>query len=129
MITKTPQLPTGADGRTVPSAGRSDQTPPEDREFIDRVIAAFDGSPGALLGILEQVQDHTPHKYICRDTLRYISQKTAIPPSQIFSVVTFYALFNQAPQGEHTISICRGTACHTRGSGGLLESLRLDLGL
>lgn len=115
---------TQADGRRGAPNGRAN-----DHDFIDRVIARRSGRPGALLGILEEIQDHHPQKYICRDTLRYVALKTGTPLSQIFSVVTFYALFNQAPQGEHTISICRGTACHTRGSGGLLESLRLDLGL
>ena len=44
-------------------------------------------------------------------------------------MVTFYALFNLQPQGENTICICRGTACHTRGSRNLLQSVQLDLGL
>ena len=44
-------------------------------------------------------------------------------------MVTFYALFNLEPQGENTVCICRGTACHTRGSRNLLQSLRLELGL
>jgi len=61
--------------------------------------------------------------------LRYIAAKTNLSVSQIFSVVTFYALFNLSPQGDHTICICRGTACHARGSRSLLESVRLDLGL
>ena len=52
-----------------------------------------------------------------------------MPVAQIFSVVTFYALFNLEPQGDHTICICRGTACHTRGSRNLLQRLRLELGL
>jgi NADH-quinone oxidoreductase subunit E len=43
-------------------------------------------------------------------------------------VVTFYALFNLEPQGKNTICICRGTACHTRGSRELLESLMFKLG-
>jgi NADH-quinone oxidoreductase subunit E len=44
-------------------------------------------------------------------------------------VATFYALFNLEPQGTHTVSICRGTACHTRGSRVLLERLKLEMGL
>jgi NADH-quinone oxidoreductase subunit E len=38
-------------------------------------------------------------------------------------------LFNLKPQGDHTICICRGTACHTHGSRSLLERLKLQLGL
>ena len=41
--------------------------------------------------------------------------------SRIFSVVTFFALFNLKPQGRNTVCVCRGTACHTRGSADLLE--------
>jgi NADH-quinone oxidoreductase subunit E len=97
--------------------------------FIDDVIARHRGRPGALLGILEAVQEHNPRNYLCADELRYIAAKTNLPVAQIFSVVTFYALFNLAPQGDHTICICRGTACHARGSRNLLESIRLELGL
>jgi NADH-quinone oxidoreductase subunit E len=99
------------------------------QEFIDQIIARFSGRPGALLSILEHVQDHHPNKYLPRDVLDYIAMRTETPPAQVFSVVTFYALFNLEPQGEHTICICRGTACHTRGSRVLLERVKLELGL
>jgi NADH-quinone oxidoreductase subunit E len=100
-----------------------------DQAFIDQVIATSTGRPGALLGILEAVQNHHPRKYLEEDALRYIATKLRIPLARIYSVATFYALFNLQPQGEHTICICRGTACHTRGSRDLLESARLTLGL
>ncbi len=97
--------------------------------FIDQVIASRSGRPGALLAILEAVQNRHPQKYLPEASLRYIAAAMKIPPARIFSVATFYALFNLKPQGEHTICICRGTACHTRGSRSLLESVKLDLGI
>ena len=97
--------------------------------FIDQTIARHQGRPGALLGILEAVQEHNPHKYLSADALRYVATKLDIPLARVFSFATFYALFNLQPQGENTICICRGTACHTRNSRNLLESLRLELGL
>ena len=100
-----------------------------DQAFIDQAITKHSGRPGELLGILEAVQDHNPHKYLSPETLRYIAAKLDIPLSRLFSVATFYALFNLEPQGDNTICICRGTACHTRNSRALLESLRLELGL
>jgi NADH-quinone oxidoreductase subunit E len=100
-----------------------------DQAFIDQVIAQRSGRPGALLGILESVQNRQPHNYLPQETLRYIAAKTEIPLSRIYSVATFYALFNLQPQGDNTICICRGTACHTRGSRNLLQSARLELGL
>jgi len=109
---------------TVAPAARRD-----DHDFIDRVIAAQNGRSGALLTILEAVQDRHPEKYLPLETLEYIALRTGIPIAQIYSVATFYALFNLEPQGKNTICICRGTACHTRGSRNLLDSLRLEMGL
>lgn len=101
----------------------------EEQVFIDKLIIARHGRPGALLGVLEAVQERNRHKYLPLETLRYVAVKTETPLSRIYSVATFYALFNLQPQGENTICICRGTACHTRGSRNLLQSARLELGL
>jgi NADH-quinone oxidoreductase subunit E len=103
--------------------------PPEEQLFIDKVIRKRLGHPGALLGILEEVQAHHPRKYLPLDVLRYVALKAEITFSKIYSVATFYALFNLQPQGEHSVCICRGTACHTRGSRNLLHGVLLDLGL
>jgi NADH-quinone oxidoreductase subunit E len=100
-----------------------------ERAFIDQVITRQSGRPGELLGILEAVQERNPHKYLASETLQYIAERLDIPLSRLYSVATFYALFNLDPQGDNTICICRGTACHTRNSRALLESLRLELGL
>jgi NADH-quinone oxidoreductase subunit E len=97
--------------------------------FIDQVIAEYQGLPGALLSVLERAQEHHPQHYLPAETLQYVATRMNIPPAQIFSVATFYALFNLEPQGKNTICVCRGTACHTRGSRNLLNGLRLDLGV
>jgi len=105
------------------------QPVPANQEFVDQVIARHQNQPGALLSILEEIQDNNPHKYLSSEVLEYVALRTDTPRAQIYSVVTFYALFNLEPQGKHTVCICRGTACHTRGSRTLLERLKLELGL
>ncbi len=97
--------------------------------LIDQVIAKFRDHPGALLGILEAVQSANPHKYLSMASLRYIAEETGVPPARIYSAATFFALFNLDPQGDNVICVCRGTACHTRGSRDLLDKVCLDLGL
>ena len=99
-----------------------------DQAFIDAVIAERAGRPGALLGILEKVQEHDPSHYLPTAVLEYVAAKTATPLSQVYSVATFYALFSLEPQGRNTVCICRGTACHTRGSRDLLETATMRLG-
>ncbi len=103
--------------------------PTEDQVFIDKLVATRRGRPGALLGILEAAQERNRHKYLPLEMLRYIAKKMELPLARLYSVATFYALFNLQPQGENTICICRGTACHTRGSRNLLHGARLELGL
>ncbi|MGD0787200.1 MAG: NAD(P)H-dependent oxidoreductase subunit E [Terracidiphilus sp.] len=97
--------------------------------LIDQAVTEHGGKPGALLGILAAVQSANAHKYLSMESLRYIADETGVPPARIFSAATFYALFNLDPQGDNVICVCRGTACHTRGSRDLLEKVCLDLGL
>lgn len=101
----------------------------QEQEFVDRIVSDYSGRPGSLLTILEKVQERSTGKYLSAEVLEYIAAKMDIPLAQIHSVVTFYALFNLEPQGDNTICVCRGTACHTRGSRGLLERLKLDMGV
>ena len=109
----------------VPHANIADQ----ERLLIDQAIAKHGHRPGALLGILEAVQSASAHKFLSVEALRYISAETGIPPARVYSAATFYSLFNLEPQGDHVVCVCRGTACHTRGSRDLLDKLCLDLGL
>ena len=101
----------------------------DDADYVDEVIARNEGRPGRLLSILEELQEHHPKKYLPMEVLDYVAARANIPTAQVYSVVTFYALFNLQPQGDNTVCICRGTACHTRGSRNLLERLKLELGI
>jgi NADH-quinone oxidoreductase subunit E len=100
-----------------------------ERLLIDQAIAKYGNRPGALLGILEAVQSANAHKFLSMEALGYIAAETGVPPARVYSAATFYSLFNLDPQGDHVVCVCRGTACHTRGSRDLLDKLCLDLGL
>jgi NADH-quinone oxidoreductase subunit E len=102
---------------------------PHEKLLIDQAIAEQAGRPGELLGILESVQSANAHKYLPIESLRYIAEKTGVPPARVYSAATFYALFNLDLQGDNVVCVCRGTACHTRGSRDLLEKVCLDLGM
>ena len=92
---------------------------------LDRILSKFKGKPGELLSILEEVQEANKYRYLPKATLDMISEKTGVPLSQIYSVVTFYSFFNLKPQGDHSVIVCRGTACHTKGSKALLDEMGL----
>lgn len=94
------------------------------RLILDRQVAAHLGKPGAVLAILEALQQSDPHNYLPKSLILATARALRLPLAQMMSVVSFYSFFNQTPQGDHTVTICRGTACHTRGSRILLDTLR-----
>jgi NADH-quinone oxidoreductase subunit E len=126
----TPGPPTAARSEASMTTSLATALPRvEDQDLLDRVIAEQSGRPGSLLSILEKLQEHHRNKYLPMETLEYVAARTGVPQARVYSVATFYALFNLEPQGTNTVAVCRGTACHTRGSRALLERLKLQLGL
>jgi len=104
------------------------ETRPLSSDVIDEIIARHPDRTGDVLAILEEIQQRHPLKYLPPQTHALVAQKMGVARSQILSVVTFYAFFNLQPQGLHTITVCRGTACHTRGSKQLLDGLKSSSG-
>ncbi len=100
-----------------------------DETIVDEVISKHTDPTGDLLNVLEELQDSHPQRYLPKPTLKQVAVKMRIAASQIFSVVTFYSFFNLEPQGRHSIMVCRGTACHTRGSRHLLKCVRQSSGM
>ncbi|HSV56620.1 MAG TPA: NAD(P)H-dependent oxidoreductase subunit E [Magnetospirillaceae bacterium] len=95
---------------------------------LQEIVRRYDGLPGALLGILEEAQRADEHSHLSEEALRLIAETTKTPLSEVYSVATFYSFFNLKPQGRHAVVVCRGTACHTRGSLALLEEAADRLG-
>ncbi|MGL4209611.1 MAG: NAD(P)H-dependent oxidoreductase subunit E, partial [Candidatus Adiutrix sp.] len=58
-----------------------------------------------------------------------IADRLEVRISQVYGVVTFYAQFHLNPRGKNIIRTCQGTACHVRGAGKILNSLKEDLGV
>lgn len=96
---------------------------------MNEIINRNSGKAGSLLTTLEEIQDLNPLKYLSKETLGTVARKMEVPYSQVYSVVTFYSYFNLMPQGKNTIIVCRGTACHTRGSKALLSDVKHMLGI
>jgi NADH-quinone oxidoreductase subunit E len=104
------------------------ETVPKELQEIDAVITRHRGKHGELLGILEETQLLNEDQFLSEEALNHVAMRTGVPLSRIYNVVTFYSFFNLKPQGRHKITVCRGTACHTKGSKALLDDLGLMLG-
>ena len=73
----------------------------------------------ALIPILQEVQES--HGYLSREAVTRISKHLNLPATKIYGVATFYNQFRFQPKGKYHIMVCRGTACHVKGSSRVLE--------
>jgi NADH-quinone oxidoreductase subunit E len=96
---------------------------------LEHIILENRDKQGYLLKILEKAQETCPKHYLSEETMREVADRLDIPLTQVYSVATFYSFFNLKPQGLHSIVVCRGTACHTRGSLALLNEALSMLGI
>jgi NADH-quinone oxidoreductase E subunit len=73
----------------------------------------------ALIPILQEVQES--QGYLSRESVTRISKHLNLPATKIYGVATFYNQFRFLPKGKYHIMVCRGTACHVKGSNRVLE--------
>jgi NADH-quinone oxidoreductase subunit E len=75
----------------------------------------------ALIPVLQEIQEK--EGYLSREAIRFVGTHLDLPASKIYGVATFYNQFRFKAPGKYHFMICRGTACHVKGSKRLLESL------
>jgi NADH-quinone oxidoreductase subunit E len=108
--------------------GEGPGAPPSDARRVAALLARYPrGDPGNLVDVLHDIQGE--FRYLPEAALRQAAQHLGVPRAQLFGVVTFYQGFHTAPRGEHTCTVCTGTACHVRGAALLLEQLERDVGI
>jgi len=96
-------------------------------ENIDKIIKKYEGKPGAIISVLEDIQE--TQGYLPQHILEEISEKMDVPLSRLFSMATFYSAFSLKPRGKHTMYVCLGTACHVRGGARITKGLTKQLGV
>jgi bidirectional [NiFe] hydrogenase diaphorase subunit len=77
--------------------------------------------PDALIEVLHTAQN--AYGFLPMNVLQYIGKKLNVPPSRVFSTVTFYHFFSLKSKGEHTCLVCTGTACYVKGAQQILNEI------
>lgn len=91
-------------------------------ESLSEIRKKFEFSSGELIPMLQYVQRKVG--YLPEKALLEIARLTKLPSATVFGVATFYKQFRLQPGGKHIIRVCRGTACHVRGSGRILRDIQ-----
>ena len=81
---------------------------------IDKRMKRVRFEQDQLIEILHSAQD--VFGYLSEDVLLYVARALRLPPSQVYGVATFYHLFELTSPGDHSCTVCTGTACFVKGA-------------
>ena len=78
-----------------------------------------------LIPLLQDIQE--AEGFLSKTTVLEVARALNLPASKIYGVATFYNQFCFQPKGKYHIQICRGTACHVKGSGTMMDRIEREL--
>lgn len=90
-------------------------------------VAPWKESKGGIIPILQELQKE--FGYLPMEALKVVSSELKIPKAELYGVATFYSQFHLKPKGRHVVRVCRGTACHVKGSLKILDKVKEELGI
>lgn len=79
----------------------------------------------SLIVLLQELQDEIG--YLSKEAMIKVGAQLKIPVSKVYGVASFYNQFRFHAIGKYHVSICRGTACHVKGSLTILDILQREL--
>ena len=94
---------------------------------IDSIIADYRRQRWGLIPLLHKIQEVAG--YIPPESIPRIARGLGLFPSQVQGVISFYTNFYTEPRGKNVVRVCRGTACHVRGSKTILKLVKQELGI
>jgi len=98
-----------------------------DDEKVKTIVDKYNGKHDSVIAILQDVQSE--YHYLPEHALRVVASQLGLPLIQICGVATFFKAFSLKPRGEHTVTVCLGTACHVRGAPAVLDEAKRQLGV
>ena len=100
---------------------------PDTWNRVDAVIARYQETPGALMPVLQEVQEIVG--YLPQAVQERIAAGLKIQGSEVFGVLSFYSMYTWKPKGKYVIRVCESPPCHVNGAENMLEALQEELGL
>jgi bidirectional [NiFe] hydrogenase diaphorase subunit len=97
------------------------------RKLIDAAMRRARYRPDALIEVLHTAQE--TYGYLSEDLLLYAAAQLRLPRSHVYGVATFYHMFSFKPLGEHTCTVCLGTACYVKRAAEIVAALEAEMGV
>jgi len=96
---------------------------------IEELFAKYpsDRKQSAVMPLLHLIQRDSG--YINKQAVRDVAEIVGITPTEVASVVGFYTLYHDTPQGKYRFQICNDLPCALRGADQFLVDLCRALGI
>jgi len=98
-------------------------------EHVEAIIDKYERERSNLLPILTEAQALVEFNYIPEEMAEFIACGMCIPTSQVYEVITFYAVLSDEPRGKNIIQVCDSTVCRLNKNVSLVDVLERELGL
>lgn len=94
-------------------------------KILEKILNDYQLNKVNIISILQDIENS--FGYIPEEAVFWFSKKLDIPASRFFGTATFYSQFHLKPRGKNIVTVCRGTACHVKGSERLINRLLMEL--
>jgi formate dehydrogenase subunit gamma len=98
-----------------------------DARMIDEIVAALAGKPGALMPVLQAVNERVG--FIPPDAVPAIAHALNLSRAEVHGVISFYRDFRTERPGRRIIRVCRAESCQTMGAVALAAHIQSRLGV
>ena len=96
-------------------------------EKFNALLERYPNKSSLMLPSLWMVQYQ--EGWISLDAMSYIAKKLECSPMDVYSVASFYTMFNLQPIGTYHLQLCKTLSCMLAGSKTLQEHLQNRLGI
>ncbi|HOD41265.1 MAG: NADH-quinone oxidoreductase subunit 2 [bacterium ADurb.Bin243] len=86
---------------------------------VERLKARYPERQAPLLMILHMACDE--FGYLDDEAYSYISELSGVPKSKVYSVATFYSMYNQKPYGRYHLQLCKNVSCMLAGADDIVK--------
>lgn len=94
---------------------------------LREIVARYPSARSAMLPCLHLVQQDDG--YVTTEGILAVAEAIGVKPDEVESVVTFYTMYHQEPQGHYVIKVCTSISCYLRGCDDVLAHVEQRLGI
>lgn len=101
---------------------------PDMKQQILAEARRYHEQPHQLMRILLSIQRIADNSFP-REVAVIVSEETGLSEADLYSYISYYAMFSAERRGEYVVRMCESAPCHVRGAKAVMEAISRTLGI